>query len=249
MTDLTAGVTPSQRRTFAVRVAARVASQRQLVGIQTWGTKSFEFWTLLAATLWIVRPQSILELGSGRSTSYLGDYAQKEGAAFVSIEQNWPFARRFRLALRAGFVDPGCVRHVPVRAGWYDLARVRRLAPTPCELLYVDGPVGAQESLGTASRTNADAVRWLASVATEASVVVVDDLQRPANLDLARELAAASSAEAFYLDYAPHPSARNIAMVAVATRYAPKLRAACADIGIAVYFDPALLTGGRATSL
>ena len=236
------------RRTFAERVEGRVGRRLQAVGVQTWGTKSFEFWTLLAATLWIVRPRSILELGSGRSTSYLGDYAQKEGAAFVSIEQNWPFARRFRFALRAGFVDPGCVHHVPVKEGWYDLARVQRLAPKPCELLYVDGPVGAQESHGAASRTNADAVRWLVSVAAESSAVVVDDLQRPANLDLARELAAASGAEAFYLDYAPQPGARNIAMVAVALGYATQLRAACAAVGIAVYFDPPLLTGGRATA-
>jgi predicted O-methyltransferase YrrM len=213
----------------------------QTLGVQTWGTKSFEFWTLLAATLWIVRPRSILELGSGRSTSYLGDYAQKEGASFVSVEQNRHFARRVRIALRAGFVDPHCVRHVPVRGGWYDLRRVQELAPRPCELLFVDGPVGEQESLGAATRTNEDAVRWLLSVAAEASAIVVDDLQRPANVVLADQLATACGAEPFYLDYAPQPGVRNVAMIAVSPGHAPALRSVCAEAGIDVYFDPALV--------
>jgi hypothetical protein len=229
---------------MSVRVQGRVRKGLQSVGVQTWGTKSFEFWTLLAATLWIVRPQSILELGSGRSTSYLGDYAQKEGARFVSVEQNRGFARRVRLALRAGFVDPGCVRHVPVRNGWYDLDRVRAVAPRPCELLFVDGPVGEQESLGAASRTDEDAVRWLLEPAAETSALVVDDLQRPENVGLADQLVSVAGAEPFYLDYAPQPGARNVAMIAVAPAYADALRATCEDTGIDVYADRERIAGG-----
>lgn len=233
----------ASQRTVSERVNGRVTHALQGLGVQTWGTKSFEFWTLLAATLWIVRPQSILELGSGRSTSYLGDYAQKQGAAFVSVEQNRRFARRVRIALRAGFVDPRCVRHVPVRGGWYDLGRVQQLAPRPCGLLFVDGPVGEQESLGDATRTDAESLRWLSSVAAEASAVIVDDLQRPDNVPLADMLATAAGAEPFYLDYAPRPGARNVAMVAVAPAHAAALRSVCADAGIDVYFDAALLEG------
>jgi predicted O-methyltransferase YrrM len=232
------------RRTVSERFAGRVRSRLQPLGVQAWGTKSFEFWTLLAATLSIVRPRSILELGSGRSTSYLGDYAQKERAAFVSVEQSRGFARRLRVALRAGFVDPRCVRHVPVRGGWYDLGRVQRIAPRPCELLFVDGPVGEQEALGPASRTHDEAVRWLASIAVDARAVVVDDLQRPGNLGVAQQLAAASGAVPFYLDYAPEPGARNVAMVAVESECAEALRSACGAIGIGVYEDPGLISAG-----
>jgi predicted O-methyltransferase YrrM len=232
------------RRTVAERVAGRARRRLQPLGVQAWGTKSFEFWTLLAATLWIVRPRSILELGGGRSTSYLGDYAQKEGAAFVSVEQSRGFARRTRTALRAGLVDPRCVHHVPVRGGWYDLERVRRIAPEPCELLFVDGPVGEQESLGSASRTHDEAVAWLGSIAASARAVVVDDLQRPANLSVADRLAAAAGAVPFYLDYAPEPGARNVAMVAVEAGAADALRAACAAAGVGVYEDLTLVGGG-----
>jgi len=230
-----------RRRTLSERVGGRVGGGLQSLGVQTWGTKSFEFWTLLAVTLWVVRPRSILELGSGRSTSYLGDYAQKEGARFVSVEQNRRFAFRMRAALRAGFVDPAAVRHVPVRGGWYDLERVTRLAPRPCELLFVDGPVGEQESLGTATRTDESAVGWLRSVAAEARALVVDDLQRPANVGLAGELVAAAGAVPFYLDYAPSPGARNVAAVAVAPAHAEALRSACSAAGVGVYEDADLV--------
>ena len=228
---------------MSVRVQGRVRKGLQSVGVQTWGTKSFEFWTLLAATLWIVRPRTILELGSGRSTSYLGDYAQKEGASFVSIEQNRGFTRRVRIALRAGFVDPACVQHVAVRDGWYDLERVRTLAPRPCELLFVDGPVGEQESLGSARRTDEAAGRWLLELAAETRAVVVDDLQRPENVPLADQLVGAANAEPFYLDYAPQPGSRNVAMVAVAVEHASALRAACDNVGIGVYTDRERVAG------
>ena len=244
MSESEAAAAPPRQRTVSDRVRGRVNRGLQGVGVQTWGTKSFEFWTLLAAALWIVRPHSLLELGSGRSTSYLGDYAQKEGAKLVSIEQNRGFARRVRVALRAGFVDPGCVHHVPVRGGWYDLDRVRSLAPRPCDLLFVDGPTGEQESLGSATRTDAAAVQWLLSVAAETRALVVDDLQRPVNVELAHELAVAAEAETLYIDYAPQPGARNVAMVAVARQHSSALRSACADVGIAVYFDRELVAGG-----
>jgi hypothetical protein len=224
-----------RHRTISERFAGRARGALQGLGVQTWGTKSFEFWTLLAATLWIVRPGSILELGSGRSTSYLGDYAQKEGATFVSVEQNRRFARRMRFALRAGLVDPRCVHHMPVRGGWYDLERVQALTPRPCELVFVDGPVGKQESLGQATRTDPAAVDWLLSIAPQWRALVVDDLQRPDNVSLADELLAAASVEPCYLDYAPRPGLRNVAMVAVAGNHAASLRSVCAGLGVAVY--------------
>jgi predicted O-methyltransferase YrrM len=226
------------------RVQGHVRKGLQSVGVQTWGTKSFEFWTLLSAALWIVRPRSILELGSGRSTSYLGDYAQKEAARFVSIEQNRGFARRVRIALRAGFVDPACVQHVAVRDGWYDLERVREVAPRPCELLFVDGPVGEQESLGSARRGDEAATSWLLELAAETRAIVVDDLQRPENVVVADQLVAAANAEPLYLDYAPQPGSRNVAMIAVAAEHASALRAAADDVGIAVYADRARIAGG-----
>jgi len=229
------------RQRLSKRVRRRYQAGRQSLGLQTWGTKSFEFWTLLSSALWIVRPRSILELGSGRSTTYLGDYAQKEGISFASIEQNRRFAYRMRLSLRAGFVDPGYVHHVPIRGRWYDLGRVQSLAPRPCELLFLDGPVGQQESLGPGQRTDHAAVRWLHSLAADVRLLVVDDLQRLANVGLADSLAAAGGLEPLYLDYRPRPGARNVVMLAVAPAHAQILHSVCSEAGVAVYRDPSLV--------
>jgi predicted O-methyltransferase YrrM len=227
-------------------LGGRGRSLAQGLGLQTWGTKSFEFWTFLAAALWLARPTTLLELGSGRSTSYLADYAQKTGATLVSIEQNRRFALRVRAALRLGFVAPGGVHHVPVRGTWYDLRRVQELTPVPCELLFVDGPVGAQESLGPALRDDAAAVRWLEPLAGGVRILVVDDVHRQPNLDLAERLAAAAGLDGLYLDYEPRPGKRNTAAVATTPDAAASLRASCTSLGIAVYEDRARVPVRRA---
>jgi hypothetical protein len=211
---------------------------KQASGLRTFGTKSFEFWTLLAVTLWSVRPRSVLELGSGRSTSYIGEYAMKEGVPFVSVEQNRRWARRIRLALRAGLVDGSCVKHVPVRGDWYDAGRLDVLAPSRCEMVFVDGPVGVQESLGGADRAGVTARRWLTRIAMDARVVVVDDVHRSANLVLADELAAANGLSTLYLAYAPEPGVHNVVAVSVEVGALVPLREICAAGSIAVADDP-----------
>jgi hypothetical protein len=222
--------------------AGRVPRIRQSLGLRTFGTKSFEFWTLLAVTLWSIRPRSIVELGSGRSTLYIADYATKEGLPFASIEQNRRWARRIRLALRAGLVDPTCVHHVPVVGDWYDAARVDRLVPDRREMVFVDGPVGVQESLGNGDRAGATARLGLRRLAATAHVIVVDDVQRPENLTLCDELAAAANLSTLYLAYAPEPGVRNVVAVSVSPVSLTALRETCAAVSIALADRPSAAT-------
>jgi hypothetical protein len=214
--------------------AHRVPRIRQLLGLRTFGTKSFEFWTLLGVVLWSIRPGSIVELGSGRSTLYIADYAMKEGLPFVSIEQNRRWARRIRLALRAGLVDPGCVHHVPVIGDWYEPARLDRLVPSRCEMVFVDGPVGVQEFLGSGDRAGTTARLWLTRIAATARIIVVDDVQRPENLVLCDELAAVGNLSTVYLVYAPEPGVRNVVAVSVPPESLTPLREICAAASIAL---------------
>jgi len=213
---------------------------RQSMGLATWGTKSFEFWTLLAITLWTVRPRSIVEFGSGRSTSYLADYAMKEGVQFASIEQNSRWARRVRLALRAGLVDPACVHHVPVVGDWYDSVRVDRLVPHPYEMLYVDGPIGVQDAHGRGDRTSSTALRWLTPAAAKAKVIVIDDVHRPKNLAMSTELAAAGGLSTMYLDYTLFPGEPVPATIAVSvgSESLTRLREICAAASISLTDSP-----------
>jgi hypothetical protein len=62
--------------------------------VKIWATKGVHFWTLLGAILLKVRPDSILELGGGRSTTVLADYAFAPGsAAFPSSSPTCGSAR------------------------------------------------------------------------------------------------------------------------------------------------------------
>jgi hypothetical protein len=185
-------------------------------GVFTWGTKSFDFWILLMAALRLTEPRSIVELGSGRSTSYLAEYALKHGATLVSVEQSRPFARKVRRGLRSSFVPAAGVRHVPVSAdGWYAGAALQAAAPLPCDCLFVDGPVGAQEELGIAERDGSRARAWLERAAAGARLLVVDDVHRPENLSLLADLLAVNAALGVrYLAYEPHPGAPNVLALA-----------------------------------
>jgi len=220
------------------RLAARLKApaRRWLLksGAMQWGTKSFEFWTLLMIVLGAVRPRSIVELGAGRSTSYLAEYAMKTGARFASIEQSRVYARRVRRALSQGFVDPRFVHHVPIGVdGWYDAARLARTVDFEPDMLFIDGPVGRDEEIGPAGRAGDRALDWQRRTVRTAHILIVDDVHRRSNLavyaSLLRELPDHGST---YVAYEPQHRQRNVAAIALpADRIAPVVRM-CADLGI-----------------
>ena len=228
-----------RRNALAQRLGRASMRALQGAGVQTWGTKSFEFWTLLSAALWLVRPRSIVELGSGRSTQYLADYAMKESIPLVSVEQSLSWARRVRRGLDAALIGGDFVRHVPVAPhGWYDCGRLDEAVRFPCEALFVDGPVGAQEGLGSATRDNAVARDWFRRKAPDVRLLIVDDIHRQENRQVLNALRIeAGKLSSFSLSYRPGRGEDNLAAVAVAPEYAGRLSDACAALGISVASD------------
>ncbi len=225
-----------RRSAFAQRWGRLSMRALQGAGVQTWGTKSFEFWTLLSAALWLVRPRSIVELGSGRSTQYLADYAMKESVPFVSAEQSRGWARRVRRGLATALIAGDVVHHVPVaRHGWYDRDRLDALVRFPCEALFVDGPVGVQEGLGPALRDNDVARAWFRRVAPDLRLLIVDDVNREENLRVLEAIRRdAGGLISFSLGYRPGRGGDNLVAVAVAPQYATRLAEASAALGIGV---------------
>ncbi len=191
-------------------------------GLLTWGTKSFDCWSVLVAALAIVRPKSILELGSGRSTSYLGEYAAKSGVVLVSLEQNWFYVRKVRRGLQRGFLDPSCVHYAPLDAdGWYSASALDSLTDRPFDMVFVDGPVGVEDGMGPGQRANARALEWLARVGRQARLLVVDDVHRSSCFGLLRELLSRresaevpSSLQAIYLTYRAEEGPNVLAVAA-----------------------------------
>jgi len=127
------------------------------------------------------RPRTVLELGSGTSSVWIGYALEKFGGKLVSLEHDHGYAQKTRALLSAhGLTASAEVRDAPLVSlpigdgayQWYDPAAMADLHDI--ELLLIDGPPAAT---GPDARFPAMHVleRRLAATAT----VVVDDANRP----------------------------------------------------------------------
>jgi hypothetical protein len=225
-------------RTLLTRTKHLVHGLLFKTGLKQWRTKSFEFWTFLTVLLVIVRPRSIVELGSGRSTSYLTEYALKEGILYASIEQNRFYAAKIKRGLRNSFLSDRYLHHVPIAAdGWYQMDALNRVTNFPCEFLFVDGPVGIQDPR-TAGRRNCErSLPWLKTAAATSKVVMADDVHYRSNFDMFHELMGESQRlSTLYLSYHVQPNP-NVIAVAVDSAFYDTLTRVCGEIGIKFFTD------------
>ncbi|MBA3519429.1 MAG: class I SAM-dependent methyltransferase [Rhizobiales bacterium] len=185
----TEGVRINAETTAQGTAAPEPASEPDPSNMLIWGTKGVPFWALLGAILVKARPESILELGSGRSTTFLADYAFRAGVRCVSIEQSGIWHRKVTNDLRFMNVIGNYVHHVPVSraAGgqaWYDLEKMERLIRSQAfDLVFVDGPQGG-------ARRSRSGQALLRRAARNSRLIIVDDVHRPYNLAFFNELAA-----------------------------------------------------------
>lgn len=188
------------------RVLRRI---KRLFRIPVWPTKSFEFWTLLMVMLQVLRPRDIAEFGSGRSSSFLGEYAMKTGARYVSVEESTRYALMMTGALTLGLVDPAPIRLVPLRAdGWYDQVALERTIDFQPDMLFIDGPtkVAGHRSI---ERAMAMHRRLLPTV----RLLVVDDVHRHDVLELHQALAELmSGVRTLYMVYGKHANLIAVTM-------------------------------------
>lgn len=113
----------------------------------------------------------VVELGSGHGSAPLAA-ALPEGCRLVSVEHDERF-----IALVPGL----SYIHAPIVDGWYDAARVRASLPPPAEIaaVVIDGPPRAIGRAGVLCH-----LERLGD-----GPIVVDDAHRPADLEIAREIA------------------------------------------------------------
>lgn len=157
------------------------------------------WWALTADTVLYLsdyllreRPKRILEIGSGASTIWLGTFAQRIGAEYVSIEHDESFAAHTRTMIAEhgleGTVD---LRHAPLAPleidgeefSWYDRDAFEDIGDQ-FDLLVVDGP---PESTGEMARYPAMPV--LAERLADDAAVVLDDIHREAETESLRRWA------------------------------------------------------------
>lgn len=138
--------------------------------ITLWATKSYDFWVLLPLVLHKLRPRNLLELGSGRSTIYLSEYAGKTGAHLVSVDQNPGWVALNTLICRFGGHDEGFLHRVDLQDdGFYSVDQLRQLIDRP-DFVFIDGP--------TRRGSTPSQMAWLTAVVQQARVIVLDDVHR-----------------------------------------------------------------------
>ena len=144
-----------------------------------WGTKGFSFWTFLSLLLLEAAPSRMLELGAGRSTLTLAEYAHFRRATLVSIETNTAWFNKVRIDLRGTQTSPDSVRLMAIdpATNWYELAPFREATRTGFDFALIDGPnVANGDSKGM--RDAPVALSEIRSAIRYAAIVIVDDVHR-----------------------------------------------------------------------
>lgn len=139
-----------------------------------WGTKDHKFWCLLSTLLLKCKPNSILELGAGRSTSFFAEYAHSIDIPFVSIEESPIWYAKVYQDLRFMFLPGTYIKHVPIdpATNWYHHIHAENAMDfTAYDFVMIDGPTGKGKR---DYRENAH----MKSAIRNARMVIIDDTHR-----------------------------------------------------------------------
>lgn len=159
---------------------------RHAIGLWVWPTKCYEFWLILQQLLYLVKPQTIVEFGAGRSTNYIAEYTNKYGGTYISFEQQLYYYFKFNLALSLLFLPWGTVRYAPIKGDWYDEKIVKKnlRGITNIEFLFYDGPTAA-------SHGRRDSKKFFSTITpllNDVKIIIVDDVQRSSENMIAQTL-------------------------------------------------------------
>ena len=172
---------------------------RHSLGMLTWPTKSYEIWLLLQNLLYLTKPKTLLEFGSGRSTNYLAEYAVKTGADFVSFEEHLYYCLKINFTLKLSFLPSNIVKYAPIKEGWYSKKKLGKYLPElgAIDFLLLDGPTKA----GRGNRDSKTFYDCVFDSLKNVKVVVIDDVQRQQCEDIAMDLSQRLRLERFDILY------------------------------------------------
>jgi predicted O-methyltransferase YrrM len=206
---------------------------RRLRGLPgaAWGTKGFEFWTFLSVLLHRSNCMSLLELGSGRSTLTLAEYARFRKARFVSIETSREWAVKAHLEISWLGLRDEPVRLVGWNASgtWFDEDQFRAATAGRFDFALIDAPNDAG-GRSNGMRDSETALREIAAAIHGASLVLVDDVHRRHVFEsMDRMLDKPADYEKWYYDYEVGAPVTNT--LCIAARQATPACAAVEETG------------------
>lgn len=169
------------------------------VGLYGWPTSSYEVWLILQNLLFLIRPGKLVELGSGRSTHYLAEYASKFKHDILSIEQSLFYFLKVNIGLRSSFLPSGIVKHVPVRGDWYSQERVTQLLSAfgEFDFIMIDGPA----EFTSAKRDSEGFYKCIFPQLSHIKMALVDDVHRENCDKIAKDLTARYPLKRYDISY------------------------------------------------
>jgi hypothetical protein len=151
-----------------------------------WSTKPLELWAILNLILIKTKPESILELGSGRSTFHFYEYAIKYNKNLESVEHNWTYLKFIQKGLKSVFgKNYNYMNFVPIKNDWYDSSKIK----TDFDFLFIDGPnENSFLKTNNSTRSSKKAVEFLRDKIKNCKIVIIDDTDRALIVDLINNL-------------------------------------------------------------
>ena len=155
---------------------------KQIFFFKPWKTKPLEFWTLLNLMLLKIKPNSILELGSGKSTYFFFEYASQNNINLQSIEHNKSYFDYLSKILNSFFgKNLNYLTYAPIINDWYDVNKIN----TKFDFLFIDGPnLISKNKINKSIRNSNIAISFLKNNINQCKLIIIDDTHRSEILDL-----------------------------------------------------------------
>ncbi len=149
--------------------------------MQLWPTKNNTVFLSILCALKVLDPKYILEIGAGKSTRYLAEFAKERGAVMKSIEENSEWVSRVQNDLMLAQLDASLILNVPIENDWYAINQFQKILESEAkwDLIFIDGPA----SSGFGKRSSSTADELYKTLATTCPTFIIDDVHRRHNFD------------------------------------------------------------------
>jgi len=159
------------------KLKKQIGSYLRNRGYKMWPTKPFEIWLLLFNLLKVNDPDTILEIGSGRSTNFLAEFAYKKKKKFISIEQNKNYVKKINRQLKQANIPNLYVNHVPIVDDWFCPKSLDNIITNELfDFVFIDAPGGSGNTSGR--RDSQVGLNSILKVVKDNTLIVIDDTDR-----------------------------------------------------------------------
>ena len=192
------------------------------------GTKPHSIWLAVMAALQVSNARDIIELGSGKSTRFLAEYAKELGASFLSIEQNQQWVDVLSQELELAQLSNFAPVHAPIVTGWYERRVVDSRFSESTDAWFIDGPLGDD-------RRSEIGKSFVKERFPKSNLLIMDDLHRKHLLRFFEELLKERRWTRYVIlkyPIKPNPQEPNLIGIALKPSSLRKLKKAFRVLGI-----------------